>query len=340
MALQLLIPDLIPVAEMNSSLLSDLHLPSLSILLARASRNETLSADTPETVLYKHYGIQRQSDWPIAPIALQADGGDPRGHYWLRADPVHLRATREQLMLVDSAAFNLDQNEAELFAHAFNRHFHEDGYALYPLHPKRWYMQLPQPPRITTSTVNTVAGKPIDAFLPQGVDALDWHRFYNEIQMLFFSLPVNEQREARGELAVNSLWCWGGGTMPGGLSSIDSKLWANDRDARALAAVTGSAYAPLPAHASAIGDPSLVYLDTLSGAAQYADYQGWREALMQLEENWFEPLLAQLKSGSLSSLHIATIAHGHTVNWHIGRTDLYKLWRRESLNNSLKLIEK
>lgn len=337
MNLQLLIPDLIPAAAMNSSLLGDLPLPALSLFLARGYRNETDDNATAEAALCQHFGIPRQIDWPIAPLTLLADGGDPGSHYWLRADPVHLRATREQLMLVDSGAFNLDRSETEQIAQAFNRHFQTDGYVLYPLQPKRWYMQLPSPPRLTTCTVNAAAGKHIDAYLPKGADALDWHRFYNEIQMLFFSLPVNEQRESRGELPVNSLWCWGGGTMPVGLSSNDSKLWANDSDALALAAATGSAYAHLPDHAGSIDTPALVYLDTLSGAAQYADYQGWREALVQLEENWFKPLLAQLKSGKLSALRITSFARGHTVNWHIGRADLYKLWRRDIVAQSLKL---
>ncbi|HET9113842.1 MAG TPA: hypothetical protein VFN66_08225 [Burkholderiales bacterium] len=336
MTIQLLIPDLIPAAEMTTSLLGDLQLPSLSGLLARGSRNEVFDAGNPEAALCKYFGIQRQIDWPIAPLTLLADGGEPGKHYWLRADPVHLRATREQLMLVDSGAFNLDQNEAEQFAQAFNLHFQAEDYTLYPLHPKRWYMKLPLPPQITTFPVNAVTGRHIDACLPKGADALDWHRFYNEIQMLFFSLPVNDQRESRGELAVNSLWCWGGGTMPLGLErSDDGTLWANDSDARALAAATGSLFAHLPANAGSIDSPGLVYLDGLSGAAQYADYQGWREALLELEKNWFQPLLAQLKSGKLSSLGITTFARGHTVNWKTGRADLYKLWRRAGITQSL-----
>ncbi len=337
MTLQLIISDLIPAAEMTASLLGDLQLPSLSVLLARGSRNEVSDAGNPEAVLCKHYGIKRQIDWPIAPFTLLADGGEPDKHYWLRADPVHLRATREQLMLVDSGAFNLDQNEAEQFAQAFNLHFQTDGYTLYPLHPKRWYMKLSLPPRITTFSVNAVTGRHIDAYLPKGADALDWHRFYNEIQMLFFSLPINEQRESRGELAVNSLWCWGGGTMQLGLNRNDGMLWANDSDARALAAATGSPYAHLPANAGSIDSPGLVYLDTLSGAAQYADYQGWREALLEMEKNWFHPLLARLKSGKLSSLRITTFARDHTVNWEIGRADLYRFWRRASVTQSLTL---
>jgi len=43
---------------------------------------------------------------------------------------------------------------------------------------------------------------------PKGVEALHWHQLFNEIQMLLFSHPVNEAREVRGELPVNSVWLW------------------------------------------------------------------------------------------------------------------------------------
>ncbi len=335
MNLTLFIPGLIPVAEMSLPLLGDLPVPALTTLLARAGRSQTRTVANLEAALCQRLGIAQQQDWPIAPVTLLADGGVPAGHYWLRADPVHLRATRDQLMLVDSGAFTVSQNEAEQFAHAFNQHFQSDGYLLSPLHPKRWYLRLNRPPLMTTSSVNAVAGKHIEPYLPQGSDGLAWHRFYNEIQMLFFSLPVNELRETRGELPINGLWCWGGGIMPVVKPATVERLWANDRDARALAAAAGISHADLPASADAIRLSSLVILDALTGAAQYGDYQGWREALLQLEEHWFAPLLARLKSGKLSTLQITTFDQGHAVHWQAGRSDLYKLWRRDSAAQSL-----
>ena len=333
--ISLLIPDLIPSAAMNSALLSDLSLPALSILLARGKRNRNNTAPDIETALCQHFGITRQSDWPVAPITLQAEGGKPGAHYWLRADPVHLRATREQLMLVDSGAFEISQAEAAQFADAFNCHFQNDGYTLYPVQPKRWYLQVSHPPALTTCSINSVTGKSINAYLPSGPDGLAWHRFYNEIQMLFFSLPVNGARETRGELAINSLWCWGGGILPIIPACSSPKLWSNDSDARALATATQVDNATLPDHANTITDPALVILDQLSGAAQYGDYQGWREALLQLESNWFAPLLARLKSGQITSLQISTFTQQHAINWQIKSSDLYKLWRRSTITQSL-----
>ena len=337
MNISLLIPYLLPASEMTVSLLSDLQLPALRTLLARAIRTETETPGGVEGALCRHFGIARQADWPIAPITLLADGGAPDTHYWLRADPVHLRATRDQLMLVDSGAFNVSQAEAELFADAFNRHFQEDGYTLYPLRPNRWYLRENTPPNLTTHSVNSVTGQHIDPFLPRGTDALAWHRLYNEIQMLFFSLAVNDTREARGELSINGLWCWGGGTMPTIQATSSAKLLANDSDARALAFAAGIPNDSLPKHAGNMDQPALILLDALSGAAQYGDYIGWREAILQMEKNWFSPLLAQLKSGKLSSVQISTFTQQHAITWHTRPRDLLKLWRRDTLSQSLTM---
>lgn len=335
MNISLLVPYLIPVPEMRTALLGDLPLPALQTLLARAKRTQIPTCGGLEASLCKHFGISRQADWPLAPISLLADGGEPGTSYWLRADPVHLRATRDKLMLVDSGAFKISQPEAEQFSQAFNQHFHEDGYMLYPLRPNRWYLRLNKPPMLITHSVNSVTGKHIDAYLPSGGDSLAWHRFYNEIQMLFFGLPINNTREARGDLSINALWCWGGGIMPTLLPSDSDKLLANDADARALAFAAGVPNDSLPNNADSINQPALILLDALSGAAQYGDYQGWRDALVQLETSWFAPLLAQIKSGKISTLQIRTSTPQHDITWQIQRSDLLKFWRRSPLSQSL-----
>ena len=43
-------------------------------------------------------------DWPVAPLTLALDGLAAGNAYWLRCDPVHLRAERSGLILVDGDA--------------------------------------------------------------------------------------------------------------------------------------------------------------------------------------------------------------------------------------------
>ena len=334
MIITLLIPDLIPPPEMRDATLSGLALPALQTLLARANKTTAPAEGGLDGWLCRAFGVDKQQDWPIAPITLLADGGEPGKDYWLRADPVHLRATRDKLMLVDSGAFQLSQTEAETYAQAFNAHFSADGFTLYPLRPDRWYLKLDQHPALTTQPVSATTGKHLDPYLPQGADGLKWHRLYNEIQMLFFSLPLNDAREARGELTVNSIWLWGGGMLPRITPAGASRLWANDPTARAIALAAACPNDPLPHNAAALAvstDDTLVLAEHLRGAAQYGDIIGWREGMQQLEADWFAPLLAMLKSGKLSELRIIVPGTTESVEWRVMRGMLLKFWRRGSL---------
>lgn len=338
MIITLLIPDLIPAPEMRDAALGELALPALQTLLARADKSAAPAEGGLDGWLCRAFGVDKQQDWPIAPITLVADGGEPGKAYWLRADPVHLRATRDKLMLVDSGAFQLTQIEAETYAQAFNAHFSADGFTLYPLRPDRWYLKLDQHPAINTHPVTAVTGKHLDPYLPQGADGLKWHRLYNEIQMLFFSLPLNDVREARGELTVNSIWLWGGGTPPQ-IAAANSKVLANDPTARAIALAAACPNDALPVNAAALADntdDTLVLAEHLRGAAQYGDIIGWREGMQQLETDWFAPLLTLLKSGKVDELRIIASTTEENLEWRITRGMLLKFWQRGSIAGLLR----
>lgn len=334
MQIDLIIPDLVPPRDMRDAAFGGLALTALQTLLARADKQVSAADGGLDGWLCRAFGVDKQQDWPLAPITLLAEGGNPGKDYWLRADPVHLKATRDKLLLVDSGAFTLSQNEAETCAAAFNAHFSGGGCTLYPLRPDRWYLKLGTPPALITQPVTAVTGKHIDPYVPQGADALKWHRLSNEIQMLFFSLPLNDAREARGELTVNSLWLWGGGTLPQFARAGNAKLWADDPNARALALAGARPNDRLPQSAASLADSAddaLVLLEHLRGAAQYGDIIGWREGLQQMEADWFAPLLAMLKSGKIAGLRIIVPGATETLEWRVTRKMLLKFWRRGSL---------
>ncbi|MHB1246330.1 MAG: phosphoglycerate mutase [Sulfuriferula sp.] len=338
MIITLLIPDLIAPPEMRDAALDRLALPALQTLLARADQTSVTAEGGLDGWLCRAFGVTKQQDWPIAPVTLQADGGNAGNDYWLRADPVHLRATRDKLMLVDSGAFQINQAEAETYAQAFNAHFSDEGFILYPLRPDRWYLKLDRPPTLTTQPLTAVTGKHVDPYLPQGADGLKWHRLYNEIQMLFFGLPLNDAREMRGELTVNSIWLWGGGTRPQ-IAAARATVLANDPTARAIAFAAACPNDTVPQDAAALADSpddTLVLLEHLRGAAQYGDIIGWREGMQQLETDWFAPLVKRLKSGKIAELRI--IAPGVTENmeWRVTRSGLLKFWKRASLAGLLR----
>ena len=68
----------------------------------RADHRAGTPWDAAEGWLCQAFEVDRQRDWPIAPLTLCVDGGEPDLAYWLRADPVHIKVSREGLHLVDS----------------------------------------------------------------------------------------------------------------------------------------------------------------------------------------------------------------------------------------------
>ena len=133
----LLIPGLIWPRAGADEIARGLEVPALRRLLARADA-QRFAPITPEGWLCQAFQIEREQDWPVAPLTLELDRGDPDGAYWLRADPVHMKIERDRLLLIDNALFDLTQEEAQALAQALNAHFERDGLAFRAPHPKRW----------------------------------------------------------------------------------------------------------------------------------------------------------------------------------------------------------
>ena len=120
---------------------------------------------------------------------------------WLRADSVNLSLQRDQLLL---ASVQAGSEEAAALCASLNAHFAGQDIEFFAPHPRRWYMRLDALPRIITTPLSEVVGGDVRRALPTGEDAARWHRLFNEIQMLLHAHPLNEAREARGELPINS----------------------------------------------------------------------------------------------------------------------------------------
>lgn len=320
-----IIPYLFPPVRLLETAAQDLHLPALQTLLARGTR-QPCPAGGVEAALCEALGISRQQDWPLAPITLAADGGVAGGAYWLRADPVHLRVMRDRIVLADSDSIELSRQEADALAAAIAQHFGPDLSPL-PLHPQRWYLRYPQAPRLATTPLSVAVGRDIDPLLPQGDDAMRFRAELNELQMLLHEHPVNQAREARGELPVNSLWLWGGGHRPV-TCATPVPLYAGNAEAQALGAFCNAHVQALPSHRDAqlFSGDGVILLDTLTQAGQVGDAYGWREALRELEQAWFVPLLGTLRKIGPQGLRLMDPVSGKAL--HLHPRDAWKFWRR------------
>jgi len=320
-----LIPHLFPTKHLLKAAAPDLNLPALQALLVRGNR-QPCPADGVEAALCEALGIDRQQDWPLAPITLAADGGEARDAYWLRADPVHLRVMRDRIVLADSDVLSLSREEADALAAAIGQHFGDDLNPL-PLHPRRWYLRFPMAPRLITTPLSVAVGRDIDPLLPRGGDAMRFRSQLNELQMLLHDHPVNQAREARGDLPVNSLWLWGGGHQPA-IRSVSLPIYTRDAEAKALGAFCSARVHALPTQLEAplLGGDGIILLDALTRSGQCGDACGWREALRELEQDWFVPLLGMLRKIGPHGLRLLDPVNGRAL--HLHARDAWKFWRR------------
>jgi hypothetical protein len=300
-------------------------LAAAETLIARGRRKRIASV-SPEAWLFGRFGVEKQRDWPVAPYTLLADGGAPERHFWMRADPVHLRVGRDSLVLADNAALDVSRAESEALVETLNRHFGRTM-LFYPVRPARWYVRLEKAPDMQTTPAAAARGLAIDETLPSGPDAVRFHALMNEAQMLLHEHPVNAEREARGEPALNSIWFWGWGVIDAEHGRPFSMVFGDDPLARGLALAAGIPVRALPKDAgsvlAALGDEgrALVVLDAPCEAPL-------RERRTALERDWFGPLLAALKSGRIGMLTLQLCGADSLLEVETVRSDLRYFWRR------------
>jgi hypothetical protein len=311
---ELVVPGLLAAAQ-------DLRLPAAELLVAR-SRRRFSERRTVEGWLKHAFGFEG----PLAAGALTmlARGAHSEGN-WARADPVHLRLMRDHLVLVPGEALSVSPEDAEALSSALNRHF-AGRLELHAPEPLRWTARLAEPLELPEEPPLERAGSTV---LPTVRPGGPGEPLVNEVQMVLHAHPVNEAREARGEPTINSLWLWGGGAAPLSVDSRWQSVSANDPVALGLAQVAKTRGRALPASADAWLERlpedgrQLVLLDGLRPLLALGNAG---IAATALEEAWFAPLLAALRSGRIGMVTVHVPDSG--VSFEAIRADLRRFWRR------------
>jgi hypothetical protein len=318
-----------PKARFSTEYLPDV--PALDLLL---SRGKTISSTEQSfhATLAKLFGCAPQpgQDVPVAAVTHQLDAAGVGQGIWMRADPVHLRADRRSVILLDAETVRLDTRDALALAAEVKPQLESQGYQLEVPCPERWYLRLQSAPQITTTELEQVVGRDIASAMPMGPDAAQWRRLLNEIQVELHQSAVNTDREARALAPINSLWFWGCGSTP----TPDPHRWTTIHGAdlflRGLAEIGGSACLPVPSGANeclANADPEdrvLVVMESCRRAAAYQEVEVWSSAVRELEQRWFQPLAKALRTGALRSLSLIT----EGLEVEILPLSLFCLWRR------------
>lgn len=326
----LFIPHLLPPREQGEALWRTLDAPQLKTLMARAAYMSDASMDK-EGWLCGAFGVARQQDFPLAPILASAGKLDATRGYWLCATPVYLDTRRNALVLNDAVANDITADESAAFVATLADHLRDENIRLHSTQSGQWFLSSEAAPLMTTTSLAAVTGRDVRPFLPQGADSARWHRILTEIQMLLHSHSVNDARETRGRLPVNSVWLWGGGIRPAPVAEPFATVWSDDAMVRALAHHSGCRSEPRAARITPetlTKDSHFFSFESLETQLRLGDAQAWSDAVIALNRDWFIPLMQALKARHLQSLTVISANEAGLQKFFIRPTDLIKLWRK------------
>ena len=265
--MHLLVPFASALSEAGRHTIRDLNLPNLERLLGRLQPGERHGSDEYSLTPPHEASLAAARGWqggagalPFAAHAAHADGIEVLDLAWGQLTPVHWHVGRDEILLTDPESLQLEEAESRALLEAVRELFESEGFALAWGAPLRWYAAHESFADLPTAALDRVVGRNVDRWLPAGREARLLRRLQNEVQMLLYAHPINEAREARGALPVNSFWLSGCGRWQESLAEpiqVDERLrapllgedWAAWAEAwRALDAVPLAALAAAAEH--------------------------------------------------------------------------------------------
>jgi len=264
-AQHLLVPFASASAPECRAALGSLPLPNLSALLAALTPlppagggEHTLSAPHERALASL---LKLPTDDGRIPWAAAASAHPTQPQAWLA--PCHFQVGMDQVTLLPADQIGLDAAESQALLAALAPFCAEDGIALTFESAGRW-LATGEPLRgLACASLDRVSGRSVADWTPaQGRDTLIT-RLQSEAQMLFYTHPVNDRREAARQSIVNGFWVHGAGALTHAPQSI----------------------AP-PAQP-----------DGLRQAALRGDWSSWQQAWLALDSGVIAQALSQVRAG-------------------------------------------
>ena len=356
--LHLIVPGICgPVSDIRP-LATDSVLAKWVNTLSRARCSDSQS--NANDVLAAITGLGNAGDFPTAALSFFAEDAYDSSLFYMHADPVHLRADMDHAVLTSSSDMAINKQESEALSLSLNRHFEQDGLCFITLDENRWLLSCKEKIDLETTPLVDAIGRNINFILPKGDDSTRWRQILTEIQMLMFSHEVNESREARGQLPINSLWFHGCGELKhtgqddtgqtdAKLTDIDKSITAEKKGYRFCSnddVIKGLAKYICCDH---IGQPAVVddYLQLLSAAdntvnilhiadlehlVNYTDVEPWLSQLEMTLNNWVYPLLSFANKNNIK----LNIYPCNSKQYQFSRYDNLRSWYRIFHKNKLE----
>jgi len=146
---------------------------------------------------------------------------------WGRLTPAHWQLGTEQITMLAPRLLCLDSAASGAFLEAVRPLFETEGFELHATEAGHWLASHPVFADLPCASLDRVIGRNVDLWLPADQRARLLRRLQNEVQMFLHTHPLNEDRERRGALPVNSFWLEGCGVAPAAQGTA-GRAWLAD----------------------------------------------------------------------------------------------------------------
>ncbi len=227
---------LIPYAALPTAggqqALASLQLPHLERLLTRLSLQTRDSGDEDapdlphERALARAVGLPTNDSGALPWAAWHvrqsgaADTSTPADSAWAFVTPCHWQVRTDHVTLDDPAALQLDEAASRELLAVLAPWFAEDGITLHYDQPTRWLAEGAPLAGLATASLERVLHRDLRMWLPDPQRAATLHRLQSEMQMLLYTHPLNDAREAHGLPTVNAFWLHGAGALPAAAAPV------------------------------------------------------------------------------------------------------------------------
>lgn len=226
-----------------------------------------------ERVLAKAWGMAASTDGLIGWAALEAKAKPNQA--WAFITPCHWAMGREHATLTDPATLGLTEADSRTLLAAMQPYFATEGITLHYQQPTRWLAEGDVFASLPTASLDRVLGRNVDRWLPPSRQI---KLLQNEMQMLLYTHPVNDDRGSKGQRSVNSFWVSGSGALT----------------------------------QTATANPRISTTRCLAPAAFANDWAAYAAAWAQLDSVDIAHLLAQQTSGKTVRLSLCGESHAMT----------------------------
>ena len=324
--MHLLIPFACSHAPGCELVLPSLQLPHLERLLQRldavgSDMGAASSLSPPhERVLAGTLGLGA-TDGCIAWAAHEARQAGHRveGSAWAWVTPVHWDVGADQITMADPHTLDLHEDDSRALLAAMQPYFAGDGITLDYAAPTRWLARSPLFDKLPSASLDRVAGRDIGPWMPP---VSDLRRLQNEMQMLLYTNPVNDERVARGLATVNSFWVSGTGSLP---AAYEPRSLPAAYESRSLPAAADS------------GSGGVVVATTLRAAAIRNDWTDWAQRWGDLDRQQCKALLQTLDAGEASQLTLC--GERSALRFDLAPAGLLARWRRRFTRTTLQDLQ-